>query len=65
MHDLRSITHPVSGGRDIRPPSRGEHGASQLVHHQQRELVLGYTRPFWEDSRRFNRELAAFAARCW
>jgi pimeloyl-ACP methyl ester carboxylesterase len=21
--------------------------------------------PFWEDSRRFNRELAAFAARCW
>jgi non-heme chloroperoxidase len=21
--------------------------------------------PFWEDARRFNRELAAFAARCW
>ena len=21
--------------------------------------------PFWEDSKRFNRELAAFAARCW
>jgi pimeloyl-ACP methyl ester carboxylesterase len=21
--------------------------------------------PFWEDSRRFNHELAAFAARCW
>ena len=66
---LRELRVPVlvSHGmqdRVIRPAS-GEHIAS-LVPHAQMSLYadVGHS-PFWENARRFNRELAAFAAKCW
>jgi pimeloyl-ACP methyl ester carboxylesterase len=66
---LHRLTVPVlvSHGledRVVRPES-GRHIAS-VVPGAQVSLYPGIGHsPFWEDSRRFNRELAAFAARCW
>ncbi|WP_158502163.1 alpha/beta fold hydrolase [Vitiosangium sp. GDMCC 1.1324] len=66
---LRRLSVPVlvSHGmedRVIRPAS-GQHIAS-LLPDAKVSLYPGIGHsPFWEDSRRFNRELAAFAARCW
>jgi pimeloyl-ACP methyl ester carboxylesterase len=66
---LHRLTVPVlvSHGledRVVRPES-GQHIAS-VVPGAQVSLYPGIGHsPFWEDSRRFNRELAAFAARCW
>jgi len=46
-------------------PASSRHIAS-LVPGAQVSLYSGVGHsPFWEDARRFNRELAAFAARCW
>ncbi|WP_257457762.1 alpha/beta fold hydrolase [Archangium lipolyticum] len=66
---LHRLTLPVlvSHGledRVVRPES-GRHIAS-VVPGAQVSLYSGIGHsPFWEDARRFNRELAAFAARCW
>ncbi|WNG21720.1 alpha/beta fold hydrolase [Cystobacter fuscus] len=66
---LRRLSVPVlvSHGQEDRVvlPASGWHIAS-VVPHAQVSLFggIGHS-PFWEDARRFNRELAAFAARCW
>jgi non-heme chloroperoxidase len=66
---LRRLSVPVlvSHGQEDRVvlPASGRHIAS-LVPHAQVSLYgdTGHS-PFWEEARRFNRELAAFAARCW
>jgi pimeloyl-ACP methyl ester carboxylesterase len=66
---LHGLTIPVlvSHGledRMVRPDS-GRHVASVVPGaHVSLYPGIGHS-PFWEDSRRFNRELAAFAARCW
>ncbi|WNG52113.1 alpha/beta hydrolase [Archangium minus] len=66
---LSRLTLPVlvSHGLEDRVvlPASGHHIASVVPG----ALVSLYPNaghsPFWEDARRFNRELAAFAARCW
>jgi len=46
-------------------PESGRHIASVVKGaHVSLYPGVGHS-PFWEDARRFNRELAAFAARCW
>jgi non-heme chloroperoxidase len=66
---LRRLTLPVlvSHGLEDRVllPDSSHHIAS-LVPDAQVSFYAGVGHsPFWEDSRRFNRELVAFAARCW
>ena len=66
---LHRLTLPVliSHGLEDRVvlPEASRHIAS-VVPDAQMSLYPGIGHsPFWEDSRRFNRELAAFAARCW
>jgi non-heme chloroperoxidase len=66
---LHRLTLPVlvSHGLEDRVllPESGHHIAS-VVPDAQVSFYPGVGHsPFWEDSRRFNRELAAFAARCW
>jgi pimeloyl-ACP methyl ester carboxylesterase len=66
---LHRLTLPVliSHGLEDRVvlPESSRHIAS-VVPDAQVSLYPGIGHsPFWEDSRRFNRELAAFAARCW
>ncbi len=66
---LHRLTLPVliSHGLEDRVvlPESSHHIAS-VVPDAQVSLYPGIGHsPFWEDSRRFNRELAAFAARCW
>ncbi|MET0403866.1 MAG: alpha/beta hydrolase [Cystobacter sp.] len=66
---LRRLSVPVlvSHGEEDRVvlAASGRHIAA-LVPHAQRSFYAGKGHsPFWEDARRFNRELAAFAARCW
>jgi len=66
---LRRLTLPVlvSHGLEDRVvlPASSRHIAS-VIPDAQVSLYpeIGHS-PFWEDARRFNRELAAFAARCW
>ncbi len=66
---LHRLTLPVlvSHGLEDRVvlPGSGRHIASVVPGAQVSFYPgIGHS-PFWEDSRRFNRELAAFAARCW
>lgn len=66
---LQRLTVPVlvTHGLEDRVvlPASGRHIAA-LVPGAQVSLYPGVGHsPFWEDARRFNRELAAFAARCW
>jgi len=66
---LHRLTLPVliSHGLEDRVilPESSRHLASVVPEAQVSYYAgVGHS-PFWEDSRRFNRELAAFAARCW
>jgi pimeloyl-ACP methyl ester carboxylesterase len=66
LHGL-SVPVLVTHGLEDRMvlPASSRHIAS-LVPGAQVSLYSGVGHsPFWEDARRFNRELAAFAARCW
>lgn len=57
------VTHGMED-RVVRPES--SHHIASVVPGAQVSLYSGVGHsPFWEESRRFNRELAAFAARCW
>ncbi|MGZ3457792.1 MAG: alpha/beta fold hydrolase, partial [Archangium sp.] len=46
-------------------PASGQHIAAVVPGAQESFYPGCGHSPFWEDARRFNRELAAFAARCW
>ncbi|OJT16929.1 hypothetical protein BO221_47770 [Archangium sp. Cb G35] len=57
------VTHGMED-RMVLPAS--SHHIRSMVPGAQLSLYSGVGHsPFWEDARRFNRELAAFAARCW
>jgi len=66
---LRELSVPVlvSHGMEDRVvlPASGLHIASLLPHARVSLYRDTGHSPFWEEDRRFNRELAAFAAKCW
>jgi non-heme chloroperoxidase len=66
---LRELHVPVLVSHGLKDrvvlPASGQHIASLVPHAQVSHYSdVGHS-PFWESARRFNRELAAFAAKCW